>query len=201
MWQPLISTEEWLQSLLNFRFLCIWNNNVVQLHSYITLSGCWLWEESTKNPSHSRVWAGKGKCCVIFNYRKNKRLLNGGGGDWGVGCDNDPGVGARWNCWGEGLMRTYERNDGWFPPRVHFCQMFKEGQPIRYSERLMSPFSISALPAHHLLHQVCRCSSQHRLMFPAPLITAGVEPWIDLCLGSFVLQNESCHFNEMSRIL
>lgn len=72
-------------------------------------------------------------------------------------------------------MRKCQRSEGWYSPRVHFCQMFKDNQSDMVKVDVSISFSASVPLAHHLLHHHHRCSFLQRLMFTAALITAGLK--------------------------
>lgn len=187
VWQLSISIEKWLQrvswSRNSFTYKRIMKSSLAHINfsdvlhgetfgipklannNFIVQSLPFL-GEPTRNPSHLWVWsefvAEKMKCCYFQLARKLKgSLLKGAEVGGGVGCDNDSGVNTRW-CWERGLITTM---------RVHFCQIFKEGQPIRDVEGwcLHLPFS-----CHWLIWCISvGCISLQRFLFRLTLITAG----------------------------
>ncbi len=112
-------------------------------------------------------------CSFQFHWAGTMKVVSLKGAEVGVWCDND-GVDTGRDREAS-LMRTSKHSESCFFPGCTSVRCFKVGQPIRYGAGWCLHFAASTLPANHLLHQCCRCSSLHRLMHTAALITAGVN--------------------------
>lgn len=136
-------------------------------------------------------------CCLQL-ARKIEGSSMKGAEVWGVECDNDPGVNARSDGGGGVWWGLVCAVRGVFSQGA-FCQMLKEGQPIRYGQGWCLHFQ---LPRCRLI--IC-CIGAADVALSTDLCSRTL--WkqlesIDSCVDRmFHLQSEICHLNEMSPAL